>query len=42
MSKEEQLAFIKSLDAEGRESLAKAIRYYNDVLIGSSNVAGEK
>jgi hypothetical protein len=34
LKKEEQLEFVKSLDAEGRQKLLMALRYYETTLKG--------
>ena len=41
MSQAEKLTFIKSLNQEERETLARAIKYYNDVLVGDTDLENE-
>ena len=38
MSEKEQVAFLESLDVEEREIIAKAVRFYSEVLLGTSKV----
>lgn len=38
MSEKERIAFVQSLDEEELEIMAKAVRFYSDVLLGTSQV----
>ena len=38
MSEKERIAFVTSLDQEELEIMVKAIKFYNDVLLGTSKV----